>query len=122
MTRRLTPWLLAAAAAGCIPSAHAVGRLVDVDVVDRDSGATLTVYTQRGTRYIAGRPGVRYAIRVANRTGSRVLAVMAVDGVNILTGDPCDRVLTRGALALRDCDPTHRLAPARAARSRHAAP
>lgn len=86
MTRRLPSWLLAAAAAGCIPYAHAVGRLVDVDVVDRDSGATLTVYAQRGTRYIAGRPGVRYAIRVANRTGARVLAVMAVDGVNILTG------------------------------------
>ncbi|MBX3605663.1 MAG: hypothetical protein KF788_10330 [Piscinibacter sp.] len=86
MTRRLSSWLLAAAAAVCIPPAHAIGRLVDVDVIDRDSGVPLTVYTQRGTRYIAGHPGVRYAIRVANRTGGRVLAVMAVDGVNIVTG------------------------------------
>ena len=44
------------------------------------------IHPYRGRHYIAGRPGARYAIRVTNRTGERVLAVMSVDGVNIVTG------------------------------------
>ena len=35
----------------------------------------LAVYPWRGQHYVAGRPGTRYAIRVTNRSGERVLAV-----------------------------------------------
>jgi hypothetical protein len=35
----------------------------------------------------AGEPGVRYGLRVANRSSARVLAVLSIDGVNILTGE-----------------------------------
>lgn len=77
---------LAAAAWGAPGPAHALGRRVDVAVIDRDTGETLTVYPHQGRHYIAGRPGARYAIRVANRTGGRLLAVVAVDGVNVVTG------------------------------------
>ena len=70
----------------CAHSAHAVGSLVDVAIVDRDTGQTLDVYHARGRHYVAGRPGARYAIRVTNRSGERVMAVMSVDGVNIITG------------------------------------
>ena len=73
--------LLAAAPAG------AVGRLVDVDVIDRDSGAPLPVYRHDGQWWVAGRPGARYAIQVRNATDARVLGVMAVDGVNIISGE-----------------------------------
>lgn len=72
--------------AGCAPAALAAGSTVDVTVVDRETGDTLAVYPYRGRSYIAGRPGSRYAIRVTNRTGERVMAVMAVDGVNIISG------------------------------------
>lgn len=72
--------------AGCAPAALAVGHKVDVTVIDRESGDTLQVYPHRGQRYIAGRPGSRYAIRITNRTGERVMAVMSVDGVNIISG------------------------------------
>jgi hypothetical protein len=65
---------------------HAVGGTVDVQVVERDTGATLPVYHHRGAQYVPGRPGARYAIRVSNRSGQRVLAVMSVDGVNIVSG------------------------------------
>ena len=85
----LTSAALAAALAW--PSAaQAVGNTLDVQVIDRDSGDTLAVYPWRGQHYVAGRPGTRYAIRVTNRTGERVLAVMSVDGVNILSGQTAD--------------------------------
>lgn len=90
------PWsrrhLLAACAGlallslGCAPAAYADGRLVQVDVVDRDTGETLHVYRDHGKPVIAGRPGARYAVRVVNRSGERVMAVVAIDGINILTG------------------------------------
>jgi hypothetical protein len=87
--RRLLGAVAAAVAAatwGCAPAALALGSKVDVTVVDRETGDTLAVYPYRGQHYIAGRPGSRYAIRVTNRTGERVMAVMAVDGVNIISG------------------------------------
>jgi hypothetical protein len=89
--RRQFLWSAAALlVAGCStwpPTAHAHGaRVVDLQVVDRDTGAVLDTYAHRGRTYVAGRPGSRYALRISNRTGARVLAVMAVDGVNIVSG------------------------------------
>ena len=75
---------------GCAGTAQAVGSAVDVTVIDRDAAGALPVYPYRGRSYVAGRPGARYAIRVTNRTGERVMAVMSVDGVNILTGQTAD--------------------------------
>jgi len=88
MSRRsvLLTGLASAALMACSSPSFAVGHAVSVDIVDRDTGQVLTVYTQRGRQYIAGRPGARYAIRITNRTGARVLAVTAVDGVNIISG------------------------------------
>lgn len=78
--------LLATAALFAAGTARAVGSTVDVQVVERDTGRPLTVHHDAGSHYVAGRPGARYAIRVSNRTGGRVLAVMSVDGVNIVSG------------------------------------
>lgn len=66
--------------------AQAVGRLADVTVIDRNTGATLPVYHSRGEYWVAGAPGARYAIAVRNRLGERVMAVTSVDGVNVLNG------------------------------------
>lgn len=74
--------VLAAVAA---PQARA-GSLVDLAVVDRDTGRTLPTYADRGRLYVAGTPGHRYAVRLTNRSGRRVLAVLSVDGVNAVTG------------------------------------
>lgn len=71
-------------------AAQAIGNTIDVQVIDREGGDTLAVYPWRGQHYVAGRPGTRYAIRVTNRSGERVLAVMSVDGVNILSGQTAD--------------------------------
>ena len=67
--------------------ACADARLVQVDVVDRDNGETLHVWRDHGHPVVAGRPGARYAVRLVNNTGQRVLAVVAIDGVNVITGE-----------------------------------
>lgn len=72
--------------ASTLPS-HAVGRLIDVDVRDRDTGAVLPVHYHRGEYWVAGTPGSRYAVVLRNRLGERLLAVTAVDGVNVLSGE-----------------------------------
>ena len=77
---------VAAALCGCADLSLAVGRSVNVDVIDRDTGQLLEVYNHRGRQYVAGQPGTRYAIRISNRSAGRVLAVTAVDGVNIVSG------------------------------------
>ncbi len=84
--RRLLPFLLGIAlAGGC--SAQSVGNLVELTVVDRDSGETLTPHFYRGEYWVAGRPGARYAIQIYNCGGGRLLAVTSVDGVNVISGE-----------------------------------
>jgi hypothetical protein len=73
--------------AGLSLQAHAIGKLADVSVVDRNTGAVLAAHYYRGEYWVAGQPGSRYAIRIRNSRGERLLAVTAVDGVNVLSGD-----------------------------------
>jgi hypothetical protein len=67
--------------------AHAIGRLADITVVDRTTGSALPLYYHRGEYWVAGQYGAKYAISVRNKLGDRVLAVTAVDGVNVLSGE-----------------------------------
>ncbi|APW36063.1 hypothetical protein RD110_01615 [Rhodoferax koreense] len=83
----LKPITLALLLAAATLQAHAVGRLADVTLVDRDTGARLPVYTHRGEYWVAGRPGARYAVSVRNALGERLLAVASVDGVNVISGE-----------------------------------
>jgi len=87
-TRRFLLTLLAAAATcGAALPARATGSLVDLQVVDRSRGDVLSTWRHRGTSWVAGRPGDRYALRLSNRTGGRVLVVLSVDGVNVVSGE-----------------------------------
>ncbi|HXZ48656.1 MAG TPA: hypothetical protein VEG27_06515 [Usitatibacter sp.] len=67
-------------------SAHAVGRLADVRIFDRTLGRELPVLWHDGRAYVVGRPGDEYEVSVRNRAGEDLLAVMSVDGVNVVTG------------------------------------
>jgi hypothetical protein len=78
---------LAACALQRPPAGMTSGWLAEVEIIDRDTGRALPIYTWRGERYVAGEPGRRYAIALRNRTIHRVLAVIAVDGVNVVTGE-----------------------------------
>jgi hypothetical protein len=64
-----------------------LGSLMQISIVDRSSGAELPIYSHRGEYWVAGRPGARYAIRARNAMGERIMAVMSVDGVNVVTGE-----------------------------------
>jgi hypothetical protein len=80
--------VLAVACLVLLPQAsHAAGRLAEVHIIDRDSGAQLPAYYHRGEYWVAGKPGARYAIEIRNTLHERVLAVTSVDGINVLTGD-----------------------------------
>ena len=87
--RRRTVLAAAAAAMGLavVGSSEAAGpELVDLQVIDRETGEPARVWRHGGRFFVAGRPGALYSLRVTNNTPGRVLAVMSVDGVNILTG------------------------------------
>lgn len=89
MFRRLATAVLCTALAAC--SAAQARPLVDIGVVDRDrgpniDGSWLGQIRHRGQDWIEGAPGHRYAVRLTNTTGGRVLVVLSVDGVNAVTG------------------------------------
>jgi len=67
--------------------AHAVGSLVDLQVMDRATGETLPMYWHHGRWWVPGKPGSRYAVALSNRAGGRALAVVSVDGINVVSGD-----------------------------------
>ncbi len=84
---RPTALLLAAlvSATACAPLS--AQPLVDVDIVDRDTGEWLPEYRHRGRDWVPGTPGHRYGVRLTNTTGERVLVVLSVDGVNAISGE-----------------------------------
>lgn len=86
---RALPFLvagLAASAALASPAPVLAAELVDLAVVDRESGQWMSPVRHRGQDWIVGTPGHRYSVRLTNTTGQRVLVVLSVDGVNAISG------------------------------------
>lgn len=79
--------LLLAQLPACAIESRVRWQPVAISIVDRETGQTLTQYRKDDRIYVAGRPASRYAIRLANRTGGRVLVVLSVDGVNVISGE-----------------------------------
>ncbi len=61
--------------------------LAGVEIYDRSQHSTLPVYWHNGQAYIVGQPGHEYSVKVRNRVGGDVLAVVSVDGVNAVSGE-----------------------------------
>jgi hypothetical protein len=72
---------------GIALDAQAAGSLADIQIIDRDTGNVLPTYRYRGEYWVAGTPGARYSIKVQNHRGQRLLAVTAVDGINVISGE-----------------------------------
>jgi hypothetical protein len=72
--------------AACSGCAHAVGGLADLGVYDRSEGRLLPVHWHEGRAYVIGRPGNEYQLNLRSRLGEDLLAVLSVDGVNVITG------------------------------------
>ncbi len=66
--------------------ALAHGRLAEVSVYDRNDRRPLPVYWHEGKAYVVGTPGNEYQVSVRSRS-EEVLAVVSVDGVNVVTGE-----------------------------------
>jgi len=84
-------------AAACAPAE--ARPLVDIAVIDRDSGQWLPEYGGRGEHWIAGVPGHRYSVRLTNTTGQRILVVLSIDGVNAVSGETASAEQTGYVLA-----------------------
>jgi hypothetical protein len=79
--------LLAALSAGCAAPAAALGGMADLSVYDRSEGRVLPVYWHEGRAWVVGKPGNEYQLNVRSRQGEELLAVLSVDGVNVITGE-----------------------------------
>ena len=65
----------------------AAGHLADVEIHDRAAGRRLPIYESGGHWFVAGRPGNEYQVTIRNRERGDLLAVVSVDGVNVVTGE-----------------------------------
>jgi len=65
-------------ARGCLP------RSADYTIEILVDGRPVPVLAARGASYVEASQGREYAIRVTNRTGRRVAAALAVDGLNVI--------------------------------------
>ena len=79
--------LAAACLAASTLSAHAVGRLADISIFDRANAREVPVHWHEGRAYVVGKPGNEYQVVVRNRGGEEILAVVSVDGVNVMNGE-----------------------------------
>jgi hypothetical protein len=79
--------LCAALLAALSGPAGAAGGLAEVTVFDRTEGRVLPVYWHEGRAHVAGKPGNEYSVRIRSRAREELLAVVSVDGVNVITGE-----------------------------------
>ncbi len=68
------------------PPAAATPRIELVD----DATQMLPTFWQGGRRFVLGQTGTRYQIRIVNPTGSRLEAVVSVDGLDAIDGRPAN--------------------------------
>ena len=68
-------------------SAPAAGGALTVRLLD-ENGAPLPTFVTSGRTLVAGEHGRRYVIEVANRSSNRFEAVVAVDGLDVVDGQP----------------------------------
>jgi hypothetical protein len=84
---------------GCPASAHPprAGAPYSIDIED-EYGAPLRTFEHAGELFVLGSYGQRYSIVLRNQTGSRVEAVVTVDGRDVVSGRAGDFVRERGYL------------------------
>jgi hypothetical protein len=69
---------------------QAHGGVLDLSVYDRTEGRRLPVYWHQGRAYVVGKPGNEYQVVLRNRLREEALAIVSVDGVNVVTGQTAD--------------------------------
>ena len=54
------------------------------------NGKPVREYNYDQKTFLEGRPGSQYSLKLKNNSGKRVIAVISVDGLNVITGEPED--------------------------------
>ena len=62
-------------------------NLAVIRIHDRATQRELPLHWHEGRAYVVGQPGSEYEVVVRNRSGEDLLAVVSVDGVNVITGE-----------------------------------
>ncbi|HEY6907748.1 MAG TPA: hypothetical protein VI356_00145 [Myxococcales bacterium] len=94
MTRALAALVLFAA----LPSQALTDRSDPYEFQVLVEGAPALTFRHEGETFLLGRIGERYTLRVINRSGRRVEAVVSVDGRDVIDGKPADWREKRGYL------------------------
>jgi len=94
MTRALAALVLLAA----LPSRAITDRSGPFELQVLIDGAPARTFQHDGEAFVLGRLDQRYTLRVVNRTGQRVEAVVSVDGRDVIDGKPADWTAKRGYL------------------------
>lgn len=94
MTRALTALILFAA----LPSQALTDRSGPYELQVIIGGTPALTFGHDGETFLLGRVGERYTLRVVNRSGRRVEAVVSVDGRDVIDGKPADWRAKRGYL------------------------
>ncbi len=68
----------------------------DTHVEIKVNGKSVKQYRQEGNTYIEARAGTEYSIKINNDSWGRKLAVITVDGVNVISGQPQDEGVGEG--------------------------
>jgi len=66
---------------------HAIGYLANLELYDRQAQRTLPIHWHQGKAWVVGHPGNEYQITLRNQAGGDVLAVVSVDGINVISGE-----------------------------------
>jgi hypothetical protein len=97
--RRFAAMLLTCLCFVPVGAAHPAGPYAQYTVAVQDeNGRELPTFHQGGRTFVLGTYGDRYTIRVENRSGQRVEAVVSVDGRDVISGQVGDYVSQRGYL------------------------
>lgn len=89
MSKLVLSLLVTALSLGALPvnAGRVIERdLVSIHVVDAASLRQLPTYNQENLVWVQGTPNEAYSLRLSNNSDTRVLAVLSVDGVNVITG------------------------------------
>lgn len=68
-------------------NAFAIGHIARIDVYDRAEHRNLQVHWHQGKAWVVGNPGNEYQIAIRNQAGQDLLAVVSIDGVNVVSGE-----------------------------------
>jgi hypothetical protein len=60
-----------------------------IEILD-EMGMPVTAYHHRGRTYVLGHAGERYVVRVTNPTPQRIEALISIDGLDAVDGEPAD--------------------------------